>query len=89
MEFQVDNSDGAKQAKDIMWSFLMDKGQKTNIAALKENVNDLIKATTQKTAGQRNNKRSDINWEELDMTLWSIVIEATALVLSGALDGLE
>ena len=44
---------------------------------------------TQKTAGQRKEAKKDIPWEELDMTLMSIVIEATALVLSGKLDELE
>lgn len=77
--------------KDIMWKFLMDGGQKENIPALKEYVYDLIKMTTQKTAGQNKKfqAKGHINWEELDMTLMSIVIEATCLVLSGRLDGLE
>ncbi len=79
----------ANVIKDIMWGFLMDKGQKENIPALKEYVYDLIQMTTQKTAGQRNTAKKDIPWEEFDMTLMSIVIEATALVLSGKLDELE
>lgn len=78
----------ANAIKDTMWTFLMDKGQKANIPVLKEYVYDLIQMTTQKTAGQRAAKR-DIPWEQLDMTLMSIVIEATALVLSGELDGKE
>lgn len=78
----------ANAVKDTMWTFLMDKGQKANIPALKEYVYDLIQMTTQKTAGQRAAK-SYIPWEQLDMTLMSIVIEATALVLSGELDGKE
>lgn len=45
----------------------------------------MIKMTTQKDAGQRKAK-GNISWDELDMTLMSIVIEATALVLSGDLD---
>ena len=44
-----------------------------------------FRLTTQKTAGQRQIK-GHISWEELDMTMMSIVIEATALVLSGELD---
>lgn len=44
--------------------------------------------TTQKTAGQRKIK-DHISWDELDMTMMSIVIEATALVLSGDLDEIE
>ncbi|WP_242962516.1 hypothetical protein, partial [Gemmiger sp. An50] len=74
--------------KDTMWKFLMDKGQKSNIDALKEYVYDLIKMTTQKDAGQRRVK-SNISWDELDMVIMSIVIEATALVLSGDLDGVK
>lgn len=66
----------------------MTKGQRANIPALKEFVNDLIGMTTQKTAGQRRIKK-DIDWNELDMTLMSIVIEATALVLSGRLNAIE
>ncbi len=67
----------------------MDHGQKANIPRLKEYVYDLIQMTTQKTAGQRATVKKDISWDELDMTLMSIVIEATALVLSGELDKLE
>lgn len=79
----------ANNIKDVMWKFLMDKGQKANIPALKEYVYNLIQMTTQKTAGQRKEAKKDIPWEELDMTLMSIVIEATALVLSGKLDELD
>lgn len=79
----------ANAINDMMWKFLMDKGQKENIPALKEYVYDLIKMTTQKTAGQRKEVKDNISWDELDMTLMSIVIEATALVLSGRLDELK
>lgn len=79
----------ANAIKDTMWTFLMDYGQKANIPALKEYVYDLIQMTTQKTAGQRATAKKDISWDNLDMTLMSIVIEATALVLSGELDKLE
>lgn len=79
----------ANNIKDVMWKFLMDKGQKANIPALKEYVYDLIQMATQKTAGRRKEAKKDIPWEELDMTLMSIVIEATALVLSGKLDELD
>ena len=75
----------ANNLKDFMWQFLMDKGQKANIPALKENVYTLIAMATQKTAGQKRG----INWSELDMVLMSIVIEATALVQSGVLDEIE
>lgn len=79
----------ANSIKNTMWTFLMDGGQKANVPALKEYVYDLVRMTTQKTAGQRKTAKNGIPWEELDMTLMSIVIEATALVLSGELDQLE
>lgn len=82
-------SNPADAIKDTMWTFLMSKGQKANVPALKEYVYDLIKMTTQKTAGQRAEAKRDISWDELEMTLFSVVIEATALVLSGDLDKLE
>lgn len=75
----------ADEIKSTMWSFLMSKGQKANVPALKDAVYDLIKMTTQKTAGQRAVKK-DIDWSKVGMTMMSIVIEATALVLSGKLD---
>lgn len=75
----------ANEIKEVMWKFLMDYGQQANIPALKSYVYDLIQMTTQKTAGQRQVK-GNISWEELDMTMMGIVIEATALVLSGELD---
>lgn len=78
----------ANAIKDTMWTFLMNYGQKSNIQALKEYVYDLIQMTVQKTAGQRGVK-GHISWDELDMTIMSIVIEATALVLSGDLDKIE
>ena len=45
-------SNPADAIKDTMWTFLISKGQRANIPALKEYVYDLIKMTTQKTAGQ-------------------------------------
>lgn len=78
----------ANTIKDTMWHFLIDEGQKANIEALKEAVYDLIGMTTQKNAGQRKAKK-DIDWDNLDMTMMTIVIEATALVLSGELDKKE
>lgn len=74
--------------KEPMWQMFMTFGQRANPEQLRTYVYDLIKMSTQKTAGQRSEKKSDIDWtDNLDMTLWGIVIEATALVLSGQLDG--
>ena len=55
----------ANALKDTMWKFLMDKGQKSNIPALKEYVYDLIQMTTQKTAGQRKIKDRPETAEEI------------------------
>lgn len=78
----------ANVMKDTMWRFLIVGGQKANVKALKEAVYDLIGMTTQKNAGQRKTKK-DIDWDNLDMTIMTIVIEATALVLSGKLEKKE
>ena len=75
----------ADSLKDAMWHFLMTKGQKANIPALKEYVYKLIAMTTQKTAGQK----KGISWSELDMVIFSVIVEATALVLSGELDKIK
>lgn len=73
--------------KDPMWVMFKTFGQNGNKEALKKYCYDLIQMSTQKTAGQRNDKKNDLSWEEnLDMTLWGIVIEACAFVLSGQLD---
>lgn len=75
------------EALYAMWSFLQMGGQKANIPALKENCELLQRAMMQKTAGQRSNKRTDVDFGELDAIINGIVIEAMALWLSGALDG--
>lgn len=72
--------------KEPMWQMFMTFGQRANVDQLKEYVYDLIQMSTQKTAGQRAEKKKDLDFHDLDMTLWGIVIEATALVLSGELD---
>lgn len=76
----------ANDIKDFMWKFLMDGGQKGNAQHMKETVYDLIQMITQKTAGQRKERKKDIPLEHLDMIMMEIVIEATCLVLSGKLD---
>lgn len=61
--------------------------QKGNPQLLKEYVYDLVQMMTQMTAGQRGNK-NDISFDELQPLEWSIIIEATCLVLSGQIDKL-
>ena len=84
----TDNSPRAKASREVMWDFLMQFGQKADPEQLKSYVKQLIAATTQKDAGQRS-KRGHVDWNELDMIIWGIVIEATALVLSGEMDRLK
>jgi hypothetical protein len=44
---------------------------------------------TQKTAGQSKNKPKDVPFDSLPRIKMTVLVEATALVLSGALDELE
>ena len=78
-----------KTMDDSMWNFLKNGKQKSNIPVLKNLVNTLIKMTTQKTAGQRDDKPNDVPFESLEMLKWAIICEAVALVLSGDLDKIE
>jgi len=66
---------------DTMWRFLQIGGQKGSFEQLSEEVHNLIAMTTQKTAGQKSDKKHDVDWVELSPTLWAIIIEATAYVL--------
>ena len=86
---QFGDKNPADTLKDPMWQMYQTFGQKANVSALKEYVYTLIKMSTQKTAGQRSDKKNDVPFEDLNMVLWGIVIEACALVQSGILDGLE
>ena len=66
---------------DSMWEFLKDGGQKGNPASLQSYVYQLIKMMTQKTAGQKERGSSNADWNELDLVIQAIVIEAICLVL--------
>lgn len=72
-----------------MWTMLQRGGQKSNIPALKEFVNEWVKMVIQKTAGQRKGCPKDLSWENLERVKMGILCEAVALVLSGDLDKLE
>ena len=78
-------------ALDAMWAFVQMGGYQlhaTDIAALKDNCEQLRRLLTQKTAGQRRDKREDIDFHELDAITNNIVIEAMVLYLSGSLDAI-
>ena len=72
-----------------MWVMLQRGGQKSNIPALKQLVDDWLKMATQKTAGQRKDQPKDLSWDNLERVKMGILCEAVALVLSGDLDKLE
>ena len=85
----IDMDKVRRDSFDAMWGFLQIGWQKSNIPALKEHCEMLRKVMTQKTAGQREDKPTDIPFAELDEILNFIVIEAMCLYLSGDLDKLE
>ena len=60
-----------------------------NIPVLKAAVADLMQRLTQKTAGQRKGKPSDLSWGRVPYVKMAILVEAVALVQSGALNKLE
>lgn len=75
---------------DLMYSFLLMGGQRSNIPALKEYCADLQRAMLQKTGGQEKYKKAgDVNFDDVPTIINCIVIEAMALYLSGDLDKLE
>lgn len=60
-----------------------------NIPVLKAAVADLMQILTQKTAGHRKGKSSDLSWGRVPYVKMAILVEAVALVQSGALNKLE
>ena len=75
---------------DMMWSFLVMGNQKSNIPALKENLDLLRQAMIQKTAGQRKDDPAGyVDFADVGTICNIIVCETMALYLSGDLDRLE
>ena len=71
-----------------MWAAFKAGGQTANIKQLKELVGEWIQMVTQKTAGQRANKK-DLSFDNIERVKMGILGGAVALVLSGKLDELE
>lgn len=75
---------------DPMWDFLFKFGQKSNVKQLKQDCESLRTAFLQKTAGQKQYaKKSDVDFDDLEMIFKSIVVEAYVLFANGDLDRLE
>jgi len=83
----------ANIATPEMFAHLKQRGQKPNIKALKNAVDRLSLALTQKDGGQRRDSNPDksVNFAspELEMIQLVILMEAVALALSGKLDELD
>ena len=78
-------------ALDTMLAFVRMGGYQlhpADISSLKDHGEQLRHLLTQKTAGQRRDKREDIDFHELDAITNSIVIGAMVLYMSGSLDAL-
>lgn len=78
-------------ALDAMWAFVRMGGYQlhpADISSLKDHCEQLRHLLTQKTAGQRRDKREDIDFHELDVITNNIVIGAMVLYMSGSLDAL-
>lgn len=88
--FRMNITKKQKQMMEFpMWAHLKQGGQKANVKYLKECCSDLETMLMQKTAGQRENKPKDIDWNRLDGILVSIICETMALHLSGKLDQIK
>ena len=88
MKPTIENLDSGQL--DLMWQFLMMGEQKSNIPALKENLDLLRQAMIQKTAGQRkNDPKGYVSFNDIGTICNIIVCETMALYLSGDLDKLE
>lgn len=84
----MDSERVKRDSFDAMWAFLQMGNQKASSDILKEYCEKLRHMMMQKTAGQRKNRSDDVPFEQLDVIMNAIVIEAMALYLSGTLDRL-
>lgn len=77
------------EALDAMWAFVQMGAYQLHtegIDAMKDACEQLRHMLVQKTAGQRRDKRGDVDFHELDAVTNTIVICAMILYLSGSLD---
>jgi hypothetical protein len=74
-----------------MFAHLKKRGQEPNIKLLKNAVDRLSLALTQKDGGRGKSTDKAVNFDspELEMIQFTILCEAVALVLSGKLDELD
>lgn len=88
----MDNKVVKYNALSDMFSFLRMGGirlNKADISSLEENCRILVRALTQKTAGQRRYKPNDVDFRMLDAVTNNIVLGALTLYISGSLDKLK
>jgi hypothetical protein len=79
----------AKRIKNFeLYALMKQTKYKSNIPLLKKNCNDLMTMACQMTGGQRERDKTNgsIPFENLDMLLLHIAIEACCLCLSGDID---
>lgn len=81
------NTNPADAIKNAMWDFVKTGYQTGDPQALKTAVYELVGMATQKDGGQRPDSKG-LPFELLDMVKWKIIVEASALVLSGQIDRL-
>ena len=88
----MDNKVVKYDALSDMFSFLRMRSirlSEADISSLEENCGMLVRALTQKTAGQQRYKPNDVDFRMLDAITNNIVLGALTLYISGSLDKLK
>lgn len=88
----MDNKVVKYDALSDMFSFLRMGGvrlSEADISSLEENCKMLVRALTQKTAGQQRYKPGDVDFRMLDAITNNIVLGALTLYISGSLEKLK
>ena len=88
----MDNKVVKYDALSDMFSFLRMGGvrlSEADISSLEENCKMLVRALTQKTAGQHRYKPGDVDFRMLDAITNNIVLGALTLYISGSLEKLK
>ncbi len=81
----IDNKKIEEDMFNSLFSFMTMGGMTANKDVLIQACYDMRKMMTQKTAGQRQDKPTDMSWGNFERVKNTIVIEAMCLVFSGEL----